>query len=250
MSRRRSKNQTFAHEARVEAANKFTDTVPARAPDDVPCVAPDEDEDDQWGYYAVRLIAEEALVPTGNDADFIDEYEGRILYYHQTTTRQRVGRFRASVVRLDDALEAGIPSFELFDGHSQEFAEIWAALFDPKTEDLKDAIRNEFDVFSSSILVLERIEVLPAHRGRSVGLAVASKLIDMLGGMGGLVVCVPSPLQFVEKPASKDSFRSQMRFEDFPTDRSSVFRRLRHYWSTLGFKQVGSSTAAGIPRHF
>jgi len=95
--------------------------------------------------------------------------------------------------------------------------------------------------------VLDMIEVLPEHRGRHLGIAVASRLIDILGQGAGIVVCKPFPLQFNPNfHDDKTSFIADMRFEEFETSEEVALRRIRKYWSKLGFKKIGGRYVYGL----
>jgi len=68
------------------------------------------------------------------------------------------------------------------------------------------------------ILILDRIEVLPAHRKRGLGLAVACSFIDTFGGnTHGLAVGLPHPLQFSAE-GKESEWSKMMQFENLPTD--------------------------------
>jgi hypothetical protein len=209
--------------------------------DDAPEVEPDE------GYYTLRYWVETLVTAAkrDSDADFVDEVFGSILFHREGTPRLRAGRFRAYHVRLDDAAGLERPAFEILDGHNQALSKVCSALHDPKTGDLRDSIGDKFDVISRDLLVLGAIEILPAHRAKALGLAVASRLIDMLAGPASLVACCPAPLQFCPEygdSARRNSrFLASMRMEDLPRNRPQSLRRLRAYWSRLGFTRVGRS---------
>ena len=103
--------------------------------------------------------------------------------------------FGCYYVRLDDAFEARERFADVFDAHSQELWEYGKALVDPKRQDFKMLIQREYEPFQGNVLILDQIQILPAHRGRKLGLAVASKLIEMFGHGCGIVACKPFPLQ-------------------------------------------------------
>src|SRR5688500_3238132 len=95
-----------------------------------------------------------SLHPHGEPDDFITEYSGIV-----RCTRDRdgkvynVGRTKAFRIHADLARQAGEPLFDVCDAHSQAMHEVYAALFDPATDDLEEAIRDQFDAFDSDVLV-------------------------------------------------------------------------------------------------
>jgi hypothetical protein len=225
----------------VERLRVWQGGVAPAVQDDAPEVEPDE------GYYTLRYWVETLVTAAKRDPDmdFVDEVFGSILFHREDTPRLRAGRFRAYHVRLDDAAEEDRPAFEILNGHSQALSNACSALHDPRTGDLRDSIGDKFDVISRDLLVLDAIEILPAHRGKALGLAVASRLIDMLAGPASLVACCPSPFQFCpeygDNARRSPHFLASMRMEDLSLDRRQSLRRLRRYWSRLGFIRVGRS---------
>jgi hypothetical protein len=225
----------------VERLRVWQGGVAPAVQDDAPEVEPDE------GYYTLRYWVETRVTAAKRDADvdFVDGVFGSILFHREDTPRLRAGRFRAYHVRLDDAAEQGRPAIEILEGHSQALSNVCSALHDPRTGDLRDSIGDKLDVISRNLLVLDVIEILPAHRGKALGLAVASRLIDMLAGPTSLVACCPAPLQFCPEyghNARRNSrFLASMRMEDLSRNRPQSLRRLRRYSSRLGFTRVGRS---------
>src|SRR5205823_2921303 len=65
-------------------------------------------------------------------------------------------------------------------------SDVYAALFDPETDDLKEEVRAGFDVFHSDILVLGHVLLSPRWRGLKLGLLAARKMSDLVGGGCGL----------------------------------------------------------------
>jgi GNAT superfamily N-acetyltransferase len=202
----------------------------------------DDGDDEDPGYYTIRPWTEKAVVDDESEQAFIDEYTGSILHHSDRPGHQRAGRFRAYLVRVNDSREAEIPSFELFDGHSQTLHDYWMALFDPDDYDIKDEIWTKCDVWLSDILIIDYIQILPGHRGHGLGLAVASKLIDLYGGGCGLVAIQPYPLQCNPRfPGDQRAkwFEARMRLEDFPKKKGEATRRLREHWGEQGFMRAG-----------
>jgi len=136
-------------------------------------------------------------------------------------------------------MEAGQPAVDVFDAHSGELSECWAALFDPKTAHFKQAVQDNYEPFRRDLLLLDLIEVLPAHRRRFLGLRIASTLIDVFGGGCGLVACKPFPLQLREGIESEAGFSAKMKFGEMEQNATVELRRIRKYWSKLGLTRVG-----------
>lgn len=123
------------------------------------------------------------------------------------------------------------------DSESSELAEYHAAFFKSHECDYKDSIRTQFvDIVFLDFLIVNRVEVLPALRGRRFGLLSVSRLIDLFGENCGLVVMKPFPLQFTNylDPA----WRAPDGVEDPPTAFIAARQKLRRHWARVGFKNL------------
>jgi hypothetical protein len=148
-----------------------------------------------------------SLHPDGEPDRFISTYTGLILCTRDHDSKAfRVGKIKAYRIHADLARQAGESVFDVCDAHSQEMHEVYAALFDPDQDDLRDEIRTEFDVFHSDVLVLDYVLLSPRWRGLKLGPLAARKLIDLLGGGCGLAVSWVYPLK-----ADADEFRKVPR---------------------------------------
>jgi hypothetical protein len=216
---------------------------PRAGPNDVAAVpAAGEDE----GCYAIRSWVETPIRGVEPDLAFVDEFVGSIQFYRDDGKRERVGRFRVYQIRLSHAWEAGWSPYDVLGSHSPQLNRYAHPLIDPKSGDFYDSIIDEFEVQSGKILALDCIEILPAHRGKGLGLAVASRLIDLLSGTPMvLVVCCPLPTQFcptygdLDRPDER--FRAAMQFDRLPKSAPRSIGKLRPYWSKLGFRRVAKT---------
>jgi GNAT superfamily N-acetyltransferase len=186
-------------------------------------------------YYTLDYRLRAPLI----DEDFIDEYRGEVCWYEdEDDDPVPAGLFRASVVRVADALAGGDDPFMVCDGHSRELLDCCEAVLDPDTRDFRDEILAEFPPMGSDVLYLERIVLHPEHRGRGLGLAVASRLIDLLAGGCGLVACLPCPLQFLRDTGRTEGW-AHISLDGLEADRGVAYRKLRSYWRKAGFRRIG-----------
>ncbi len=189
----------------------------------------------------------------GEPSDFVSAYKGVI---HCTRDRDgkvfKVGRVKAYRIHADLAGRAGEPLFDLCDAHSQEMHEVYAALFDPAADDLKEDIRAQFDCIEADVLVLDYVLLAPRWRGLRLGLLAARKLVDMVGGGCGLTVAYITPLSpdaeelkgvpagWLPRPEGRDAERE-------------VKKKLRRHFRRMGFERVkgtrfhGLSMAKAVP---
>src|SRR5947209_3924583 len=100
--------------------------------------------------FDIVLRTEGSLHPGGEPDRFVSEHAGFI-----TCTRDRDGRVanvglvKAYRVQAALAREAGEPIFDVCDAHSRQTHDLYAALYDSETDDLKEDVRARFDVFDA-----------------------------------------------------------------------------------------------------
>ncbi|MDP6799064.1 MAG: hypothetical protein QF744_04460 [SAR202 cluster bacterium] len=127
---------------------------------------------------------------------------------------------------------------DMFKAVSPDAEECYAALFDGN-ELNQDMIDDQFegDVFSCNVLFLAGIGILPAHRGRGLGLAVARRTILRFAPKAGLVAMLPFAAPSTQ---TKNSDREiEERLLDQNPNRNQG--RLENYYRRLGFERIGSS---------
>ena len=136
-----------------------------------------------------------SLHPGGESDDYIAEYAGLIRCTRDRDGRVcKVGKVKAYRIHAGLAADHGASVFEACDCHSQPMHDLYAALFDPAQDDLKEEIRSQFDGVEADVLVLDYVLLSPRWRGLKLGLLAARKLIDLLGGGCGLTVADIAPL--------------------------------------------------------
>lgn len=197
--------------------------------------------------YAIRYWLE---APVGLDldpqAEFVDEFRGSIVFYRDGVKRERVGRFRVFHVRLGDAWEVGWSPCDVLGTNGPILARYCGPLFDSKTGDFDEEMSCELNVISNQLLILDCIEILPQHRGRGLGLAVASKLIDLLvPAPMVLVACCPFPVQFfptyADGPHPDARFTEAMQLDRFTRSAPRAIAKLRRHVGKMGFKRVAKT---------
>jgi hypothetical protein len=191
--------------------------------------------------FDITLKTTSSLHPDGEPDRFISEHSGVI-----RRTRDRdgkvfnVGIARAYRIHAGLAEQAGEPLFDVCDCHSQQMYELYAALFDSGTDDIREDVRVTFDVFDGDILLLDYVLLSPRWRGLKLGLMAARKVIDLLGGGCGLAVSWAYPLnpdadEFARVPAG---WIPRHAGED---EEREARRKLRRHFRRMGFRQVGKT---------
>src|SRR5438477_148450 len=167
--------------------------------------------------YTVRFETEVCAGVTGEPDEYVIDIRGSVEFAPEEAEPVRVGSIDAHLVQLGRAINNGYPFDDIFDV-TQELYELFDELFDRKTSRLREIVRDEFDVISSDILFLSSIEIDAPHRGLGLGLAVASRCIDVWEPSEGLVVCKPFPLQFDSLRCDNAAWSERIGAATFPKD--------------------------------
>ncbi len=144
--------------------------------------------------FDIILKTSSSLHPDGEPDRFISEHAGVI-----RRSRDRGGKtINVGVARAHD---------------------LFAALFDSGTDDIREDVRAAFDVFDADILVLDHVLLSPRWRGLKLGLMAARKMIDLLGG-------ARVPARWIPRHAEVDEEREARR-------------KLRRHFRRMGFRRIG-----------
>jgi GNAT superfamily N-acetyltransferase len=173
------------------------------------------------------------------EADFVHSIVGRITAEPESGGEQDAGRIGASLVQFSEALDHGISTARLGDGISCEISEYWERLFDLETGNLKEEVLDEYEVTGLDLLIIDYVEVYPKFRGRGIGVSVIHRTIDLFGAGCGLIACKPWPLQFT--PAVARDRKAVKRLKGPAIGQDEALRKLRAYWSKLGFWPLGNT---------
>jgi hypothetical protein len=100
-------------------------------------------------------------------------------------------------------------------------------------------IQDEYQASGSDLLVIDCLEIRPRWRGLGVGPAAVDRTIDTFGPGCGMIACKPWPLQFT--PAFARDQKALKRLKAPGVGRDEAIRKLRAYWSRLGFWPLGET---------
>jgi hypothetical protein len=197
-------------------------------------------------FFHLVLQTGGTLHPHGEPDDFISTHTGVIQCLREKDNRVvNVGKVKAYRIHADLARQAGESVFDVCDAHSQELHEVYAALFDPTEDDLKEPIRGRFHVLDSDVLVLDYVLLSPRWRGLKLGLLAARKLLDLLGGGCGLAVSYIAPLNPDAEEFRKVPKGWIPRHQTEVEEREAK-KRLRRHFRQLGFGRVGRTRFFGM----
>jgi len=174
------------------------------------------------------------------DADFVHSILGKISAKSEGRgDEEDVGYIKASLVQFGEALDHGISTARLGDGIDGNIAEYWELLFDLDTGCWKEEVQDEYEASGCDLLIIDCMEISPKFRGKGVGRIAIDRTIDIFGPGCGLVACKPWPLQFT--PAFARDQSALKRLKAPGVGRDEAVRKLRAYWSRLGFWPRGET---------
>ncbi len=186
--------------------------------------------------FAVRASLHEEYV----EADFVHSILGKISARSEDRGDQEdVGYIKASLVQFGDAVDHGISTERLGDGIDGNIAEYWELLFDLDTGCWKEEVQDEYEASGCDLLIIGCMKISPKFRGTGVGPTAIDRTIDIFGPGCGLVACKPWPLQFT--PAFARDRKALNRLKAPGVGQDEAVRRLRAYWSRLGFWPRGET---------
>jgi GNAT superfamily N-acetyltransferase len=157
--------------------------------------------------------------------------------------RTEVGRFHALYVAADLASDEGARLSEVMAAESPEMREIYNSLYDRDAGELRKEVSQRLGgPVGRNLLVVHDVEILPAHRGKGLGLAVMWYLIRLHSAGCGVVAIQAVPAQFrAGFDPKKDELRKQMAYDSFPHGREAAQRKLVSRWERLGFTEFGDA---------
>ncbi len=173
------------------------------------------------------------------ETDFVHSIAGRIIAEPEGGGKEDAGQIGASLVQFGEALDHGISAERLGDGISGDISEYWERLFDVETGYLKEEIQNEFEVVDLDLLIIDDVSIHPKFRGLGIAESAIHRTIGIFGIGCGLVACKPWPLQFT--PSVADDPEALKRLAPPNVGKAEAVRKLRLYWSQLGFWPLGKT---------
>ncbi len=190
-------------------------------------------------FFDLKMHTRVPLAVDGDPSDLITEHTGEVVHLTDDGNSETLaGYVHAQVLHAGLAANRGESLFEVADCHSQEMLDLCSFLYRPDGHEFKPALVDRFDSFDIDLLVLDYIILDPKWRQLKLGLLVARKVIDLLGGGCGLVVAELSPL----RRAAHQQLRVPADWIPAPETkegRRAAPVKLRSYFRQMGFVRLG-----------
>lgn len=177
---------------------------------------------------------------------YLRQIDGLVYELDEADGKTHIGEFRIFLIDVESAVTDGEHVFSIFDSR-QETVDYYS-LLGSSTLEFKDCVLNALpggERWSPNMLILDRLTLLPAYRGKGIGLRVLRNLFKQFRMGCGIVVMRPYPLQFeggaVQKKIKSNEFQ-RLRLDLYDKNFHRALKRLRTHYALLGFKKV-----AGMP---
>lgn len=177
-----------------------------------------------------------------DELDYVVNYYGRIIDSGSDedegeSKETLIGRVSGYRVHMGLVWEHDLNPLDVFDAHSHTLLGFYEVLFDQRTCELKESIC-ELSV-GPDVLIIDKVEILPNYRGKSIGLKAVRRTMEFLGGGCAVTALHAHPIQYDK--LDKD-WTLQMHLQNFIGDKQTAQKKLRDYWSRLGFRRVGRTS--------
>jgi predicted N-acetyltransferase YhbS len=172
---------------------------------------------------------------------YVNAYEVAIYsedHLHDPIKRMLIGKAELSLVLLTLIREQQVAYYSVFD-NTQFLSELGETIFDYDINNLREPFLGEEGSNSSNLLVINRLEVLPKWRKKSIGKRVIKDIIWRFSGCFGLVILKAFPLQqeFQYANDQKSTWDKEMKMTDFSQDEAFSTYKIFAYYQSLGFSQ-------------
>jgi len=147
-----------------------------------------------------------------------------------------VGRSHFIKVATEEALEYGVPFFDLLDFDSRVYH--LSSIYDIEGKTFSD----EADAVllgetTRDVFIIDRLEVPKAYRGHGLGKLIIEDAIKHLCPLGGAIALKCFPLQLEENAGGEvdNEWDSSLCLEEFSDDEVTSKKKLAAFYKSIGF---------------
>lgn len=188
-------------------------------------------------------FAQELLVDDDEPTSFSKFIEGDVVHYFDDESDERavIGHFSIVAVDVEAAVTERERLFDVFDANSKTIPYWDLYRSDARYKESVIRCLDGEHRWAPNLLILDRVEILPAFRHQLVGLRVIRWLCMRFATGCGLIAMKPFPLQYEggspQENAEKDDF-VRYGLEEFTAGYEKALRKLQAHYARLGFKKV------------
>lgn len=149
------------------------------------------------------------------------------------------GRMRLFVTEFTAAEDAGFSALDLLDhdASTEEYAMLLGREAGNYSPAVLKILGEEF-VSSHDMLIIDRLELLPAYRGQGLGLKCMQTCIRHFAKGCRIAAIKPYPLQFEYAASNRDQWDAGLTLSSLSRQKRASLKRLKEHYAQLGFQHV------------
>ncbi len=151
-----------------------------------------------------------------------------------------IGKIQISIILVSLAINNDRSLLEVFDNTAALF-DIGQDIFDFDKNQMKDEIIGHFEEFpmNSDICIIERLEIIPAYRGKNLGKKMLKDIYNRFNGSCGFFVLKAFPLQFEPRLENKvNIWDENLKLKELEKDEEKARYKLIHFYQQCGFELI------------
>jgi hypothetical protein len=210
-----------------------------------------EELNGNFGDYDIKLQTSALMPHTGEEEDYITQIGCDINFITPDFKEHLIGRLSCQFVDIDRIVNDGYRVHELLDAASEELFDVsrlfrrrggYGPQLTSNTIRALGFLPENYESFFENFIYVERLEILPKHRGRRLGQWVLQNTLSYLAATYHFefFVMIPAPLngEGDSNPSGNRSWDGRMKYELFETDCKIGTIKLRQYYAQTGFVLV------------
>ena len=155
-----------------------------------------------------------------------------------------VGKGELFTLLLGAALNNDYNCLTIFDW-TNDLMDLGNAIFDFEQGGLREEFERSFhyDLFHPDICFINRLEILPAYRGKGLGKKIIKDIYHRFESACGLIVLKAFPIQFEGEDGpypipEKSEWRQALRLDLLEPDEEKATYKLYAWYQSLGFENI------------
>lgn len=195
--------------------------------------------------YGISVQLSQSLF-SGEGTRWITPLTGLIEYYDEEGDEEQVGKFEFFHVDLDSAAKEGMAPWYVLDhlSNTAPFIALFMGAGEHLEFDRTIADDENFIGCTANLLIGDRLELLPDHRGKGLTNTVFNEMARLFGSGCALLAIKSFPLQLerefldsLEK-GQLNYWQQQLMLSELDTDSRAAEAKLSRHYESIGFKKL------------
>ncbi|NOQ68760.1 MAG: hypothetical protein GQ573_01400 [Gammaproteobacteria bacterium] len=174
----------------------------------------------------------------GDPSDWISEINGKVYLYDDDDNQELVAKCRHFSIDIENS---GDNADYILDIQSELVPFI--SLYDPDTSSFTDDVLSILgdDIWSSNLLTIDRIEILPHYRGNGLTKLIINDAINLFSPRTDVIALKAFPLQleFKSSDHEESKWEKLMKLNNLDANTETATKTLIKYYKSLGFTSIG-----------